>query len=178
MVERTETASRSVASNEQPAAARRVSGTAASHAMPDATVIALKSWQDPQGDVVLLYAERECSVFFPCWLSSGEPADFIGHLSFEHVSAVRSFGREFLPYRLPEHSPHSYILTVSESDMVREHVAYRQQHYPQWPGPRPTHYVVVGHDIYHEILATGWTESTILRQEISDERLYRLLGAA
>jgi hypothetical protein len=145
--------------------------------MPNATIIPLKSWQDPQGDIVLLYAERECSIFFPCWLSQGEPADFIGQLSFEHASAVRSFSREFLPYQLPEHSHHSYILAVPESDMVREHLAYRQHYYPQWPGTRRTHYVVVGHDIYHEILATGYTETTISRQEISDERLYRLLGA-
>src|SRR5437588_8424600 len=101
--------------------------------MTEATVIPLKNWQDPQGDVVLLYAERECSVFFSCWLSPGEPADYIGQLSFEHASAVRSFGREFLPYRLPKHSHHSYILTVPDSDMVREYVAYRKQHYPRSP---------------------------------------------
>ncbi len=147
--------------------------------MTDATVIPLKSWQDPQGDVVLLYSERECSVFFPCWLEAGQSADFIGHLAFEHASAVRSFGREFLPYRLPKHSHHSYILTVPDSDMVREHVAYRQSHYPQWPSlPVPTHFVVVGDDIYHEILATSYTESTIPKQEISDGRLFRLIGAA
>jgi hypothetical protein len=146
--------------------------------MTDATVIPLKSWQDPQGDVVLLYAERECSVFFPCWLSSGEPADYIGHLSFEQASAVRSFEREFLPYRLPVHAHHSYILTIPDSDIVREYAAYRRQHYPQFPTrPSPTHFVVVGHDIYHEILATGYTESTIPREEISDERLFKLVGA-
>jgi len=147
--------------------------------MIDATVIPLKSWQDPVSDVVLLYSERECSVFFPCRLESGEPADYIGHLAFEHASAVRSFGREFLPYRLPKHGRHSYILTVPDSDMVREHVAYRQSHYPQWPSlPTPTHYVVVGHDIYHEVLATSYTESTIPKQEISDGRLFRLIGSA
>jgi hypothetical protein len=146
--------------------------------MTEATVIPLKSWQDPQGDVVLLYSERECSIFFPCWLSSGKPADYIGHLSFEHASAVRSFGREFLPYRLPEHRHRSYILAVPDSDMVREYAAYRRQQYRQFPPrPAPKQFVVVGHDIYHEILAAGFTESTIPRQEISDERLFRLVGA-
>ena len=132
--------------------------------MIDAIVIPLKSWQDPQGDVVLLHSERECSVFFPCWLESAEPADYIGHLAFEHASAVRSFHREFLPYRLPKHHHHSYILTVPDSDIVREHVAYRQTHYPRSPSlPVPTHFVIVGHGIFHE-------------QEISDGRLFGLIG--
>ncbi len=145
--------------------------------MADATIIPLKNWQDPQGDVVLVYAEGECSVFFPCWTAAGERADFVGHLSFEGASAVRSFDREFLPYRLPEHQHHSYILVVSYSDLAREHVAYRNQHYPHSPIQiHLTHYVIIGHDIYHEILATAYTESTIQRHLVSDERLARLLG--
>ena len=147
--------------------------------MTRANVIALKSWKDPQGDVVLVYSERECSVFFPCWLENREPADYIGYLSFEHASAVRSFDREFLPYRLAEHNQHSYILTIPDSDMVREHVAYRKSAYPQWPSrPTPTHFVVVGADVYHEILAASYTESIIPKQEVSDERLFRLLLGA
>jgi hypothetical protein len=150
------------------------------HTKMEAVVIPLKCWQDPQGDIVQLYSEYECSIFFGCWNASSEPADYICRLSFEHAAAVRSFGREFIPYRIPDHSHHSYILRVPDSDMQRDHVAYRQRHYPQWPcnPTEHTHFVVVGHDIYHEVLATGFTETTIPASELTDERLLRLHRSA
>lgn len=142
----------------------------------EATIIPLKSWQDPQGDIVLIYSEHECSIFFGCWVSSGEPADYICQLSFERAAAVRSFDREFIPYRLPEHTFHSYILRVPDSDLQREHIAYRRQHYPHFPydPTEHSHFVVTGHDIYHEILATGFSETTIPASELTDERLLAL----
>src|SRR5689334_11638775 len=103
--------------------------------MSDATVIPLDFWQDPQGDVILVYSEDECSIYFACWSASGIPADFIGHLSFERTAGVRSYGREYLPYRVTlQPKCHSYILQVENSELVREHVAYRHQHYPNFPG--------------------------------------------
>jgi len=146
--------------------------------MTDATVIPLKIWQDPQGEVVLHYSERECSVFFLCWQNSGEPADYIGHLSFDHAHAVRSYSREFLPYRLPAHKHHSYILSISDSELVREHTEYRKSRYPQWPSrTTPIHFVVVGHDIYHEILADGYSATTIKKDELTDSMLIKQLGS-
>lgn len=142
----------------------------------EAPVVPLKSWQDPQGDIVLIYSEHECSVYFGCWIASGEPADYIGHLSFQSASVVRSFDREFIPYHSPEHNFHSYILRISDSDLKREYVAYRQKRYPQF-SCEPTghsHFVVVGHDIYHEILAKGFSETTIPAVELNDERLIAL----
>jgi hypothetical protein len=144
----------------------------------DPTILPLPFWQYPQGDVVLIYSEAECSVYFACWASSGEPADFIGHLAFGHASAVRSFSREFLPYRIPPHSGHSFILQIPDSEFVREHFAYRQKHYPQFPGKEKRHFVVVGHDIYHEILATEFSARTIAKQDVTDSRLIRLMAAS
>lgn len=145
--------------------------------MTDAIVIPLEFWQDPQGDVILIYSEHECSVYLACWKSTGEPADFIGHLSFEHASVVRSFTREFLPYRLPRHDHRSYILRIPESELIHEHVAYRQQRYPHMPTlPTPNHYVVVGHDIYHEILANSLVAGTIPNPNVIDPRLRRLIA--
>jgi hypothetical protein len=142
----------------------------------EATVIPLKSWQDPQGDILLIYSEHECSVFFGCWESSGEPADYICRLSFERASAVRSFRREYIPYRLPEHTAHSYILRVSNSDLHREHIEYRNRRYPNvgYSTSEHSHFVVVGHDIYHEILATQFAETTIRVSSLTDERLLAL----
>ena len=98
--------------------------------MTDAIIIPLAFWQDPQGDVILVYSEHECSVYFACWNGAGEPADFIGRLSFEQASGVRSFRQEHIPYRIPPHSGHSYILQIPDSELVRDHIAYRQRHYP------------------------------------------------
>ena len=144
----------------------------------DTLVLPLPFWQDPQGDVVLIYSEAECSVYLSCWFSSGEPVDFIEHLSFEHASAARCFSREFLPYRIPTHTGHSYILQIPDSEFVREHLAYRQRHYPQFPGKEKRHFVVVGHDIYHEILATEFRAQTIPHREVRDVRLLKLVVAS
>ena len=144
----------------------------------DAAVIPLSCWQDPQGDLVLIYSERECSVFFGCWVSSGEPADYICRLSFERAAAVRSYRREFIPYRVLAPSVHSYILRVGDSDFLREQVAHRRQHYPQSAGPSLQHFVVVSHDVYHEVLALGFTEATIPATDLTDERLLVLHRSA
>ena len=55
--------------------------------MISADIVQLQFWQDPQSDVILIYGECECSVYFRCCKSAGIPADYIGHLSFEGASA-------------------------------------------------------------------------------------------
>jgi len=130
--------------------------------MMEANIIPLEFWKDPQSDVILVYGERECSVYFRRWSSAGVPADYIGELSFEGASAVRSFDREFIPYQTKRHEK-SYILQVPDSDLARNRVEYRKRHYPQYLISGKTHFVVVGHDIYHEILATKFTAATINR---------------
>jgi hypothetical protein len=139
-------------------------------------VVPLNIWQDPQGDVILVYSERECSIYCACWTAAGQAADYIAQLSFEGSRGVRSYGREYLPYEVPKHEFRSWILKIPDSDLIREHVAYREKHYANSSAqpPVPSHYVVVGHDIYHEILANGFAASTILRRDISDPRLLRL----
>jgi hypothetical protein len=148
--------------------------------MSRATVIPLEFWKDPQGDIILIFSERECSIYFNCWSASGEPAEFIGHLSFQHASAVWSFNREFLPYNVPKHEHRSYILTISDSDFIREHFAYREKHYPgsRVDAHNRVHYVLVGPDIYHEILAANFTSSKISKKDVTDTRLRRLITDA
>jgi hypothetical protein len=67
--------------------------------MINANIIPLEFWKDPQSDVIVIFSERECSVYFSCWTSAGEPADFIGKLSFNGAAAVRSLDHEFNPYQ-------------------------------------------------------------------------------
>lgn len=151
----------------------------ADNATIDAVAIPLEFWQDPQGDVILVYSEHECSVYFACWMTAGVPAAFIGHLSFVHACGVRSFRREFSPYQVSNPGK-SEILRVADSELVREHMAYRQRHYSHLP-PRsvvPNHYVVRGHDICHEILADGFTCNRIPNHDVTDLRLVRLITNA
>jgi len=148
-------------------------------AMIDAVAIPLEIWQDPQGDVILIYSEYECSIYFACWAAAGEPANFIGHLSFNRPCSVRGFHREFSPYQVSNPGK-SEILCVPDSELVRQHLAYQQRHYSHLR-PRlvaPNHYVVRGHDIYHEILADGFTCDKVPNQNVTDPRLLRLITNA
>lgn len=146
--------------------------------MKNATVIPLDVWQDPQNDVILIFSEHECSIYFACWRSAGEPANFIGHISFDRVRGVRSYPREYTPYQISEPIPHSYILQIRDSELVREHIEFRERHYPNSAlnVEIPTHYVVLGHDVYHEILASSFKLDTILNESVKDPRLLRLIG--
>ena len=143
----------------------------------NAAAVPLSCWQDPQGDSVLIYSERECAIFFGCWVSAGEPADYICRLSFERAAAVRSFRREFLPYRVPVLPPFAHPacrrLRLSSRAGCLSAAAL-----PAVCGPALQHFVVVGHDIYHEVLAASFTEATIPAADLTDERLLVLHRSA
>ncbi len=144
--------------------------------MKNAKIVPLESWQDPQSDVILVYGERECSVYFRCWESAGVPAEYIGNLSFHGASAIRSYPREFQPYQTATQGQRSWILQVEDSDLAQEYVAYQKRHYPQYEIKEKTHYVVVGHDIYHEILATSFTAGRIPKTQLTEARLLKLIA--
>ena len=137
----------------------------------------LTYWQDPQGDVLLFYSERDCNVYFGCWLQSGEPADFACKLTFYDTGAIRSYPREFLPYQIKNHEYHSKILLVEDSDMLKEYKLYRTHQYPNDKRPlkQLLHFIVVGHDIYHEILPEKYEEQKVMIHEITDDRVRNLI---
>ena len=151
--------------------------------------ILLNVWKDPQGDVILVYSEHECSVYFGCWLDGGKPADYICQLSFfllvvgsamPGALAVRSFPGEFLPYEIVEGRSHSDIYEIEDSPWLAERAAYSrrmsEEVYKTPPLPFATrHLVAKGHDIYHEILADGFREEKVERRAITDKRLLALL---
>ena len=148
--------------------------------MIKAESIPLEVWQDPQSDVILVYSLSECSVYFLCWESGGVPADYLGHLSFQYASLVRSFRREFSPYQAAE-LHRSDVLRVLDSDLARDVVKYQESHYPRMPQRTKTHqplFVVRGHDIYHEILADSFTASKIPKNQVTDPRLLNLIANA
>lgn len=141
----------------------------------------LTYWQDPQGDVLLFYSERECNIYFGCWVSAGEPADYACKLKFYNTKAIRSYPREFLPYQKKNNNRyHSEIHLVENSDMLEEYRQYRKKNYPN--DKRSTenlsHFVIVGHDIYHEILAEKYEEQKIMINETTDARIRKLIENA
>lgn len=130
-----------------------------------AVSIPLKVWQDPQGDVVLHASRDECVIYFACWASSGEPADYICRLGFSHAWAVRGYCSESPPYERSD-GGRSSVLEVKNSAWLREASAERQKNYPrwrEWDVRTYHHYVVTGHDNYFEIIAAGFAEQTLSR---------------
>jgi hypothetical protein len=81
-------------------------------------------------------------------------------------------------YRFPR--VHRSLLCLFDSGLIQEHIMYRKRHYPTFVGDtsRLRLYVVSGHDFYHDILATGFTEATIPQSQITDERRLQLIRNA
>lgn len=148
--------------------------------MGDAVEIPLRYWADPQGDSVVVYSSQECHVFRGCWTSPGEPADYISCLTFHGVKGVRCFPREFSPYTTVERTYPSSLLSLADSDMLVEYRAFLVNHYPHRSVDTSNlrHFVIDGHDFYHEILAVGFTEQVIYARDITEPRLRRLLEEA
>jgi len=146
----------------------------------DVAIIPLQHWPNPQGDVLLSYSERVCSLHYACWVAPGDPADFVCRLSFSGATLVRAFGREYIPYRVPEHTCRGYLLHIRDSDFATEHAAYRRRHYPHFPpdSTARSHYVFQGHDLYYEFFASSFTEAMIPQSAITDERLLELIHNA
>jgi hypothetical protein len=64
--------------------------------MINAQVVPLEFCRDPQSDVILIYGERECSVYFRCWASAGIPAEYIGHLCSRALRRSVAFLASFI----------------------------------------------------------------------------------
>ena len=128
-------------------------------------------WQDPLGDVVLRYSLEECFIYFGCWISPGEPADYLGKLTFHDAWAVRGFHFEFLPYEVEELNYHSKILVVKDSQWLMQLSERRLSLYPEWKNwdkREYRHYVVSGHDNYYDIIATRFDEQIVPEGEAGE----------
>jgi hypothetical protein len=140
--------------------------------------IPLKVWQDPQGDVVLHVSCKDCTVYFGCWMASGEPAEHLCKLTFEHAWATRSFSSEFTPYKTNS-AERSCIYEIENSTWLNDLSAERLENYPRWrEWDKDTyhHYMVIGHDNYIEIIAASFTESMLSYNEAGELR--RLIDEA
>ena len=82
----------------------------------------------------------------------------------------------FFPIKTTMHGQKSYILQITDSDLARDYADYRKLHYPKSPIQEKIHFVVVGHDIYHEILATSFTAIAIPKLRVTDARLLSLIA--
>src|SRR6185312_16667593 len=91
-----------------------------------ATAVPLELWKDPQGDIILVYSERECSIYFGCWEEPGNPADYICRLKFQRALGVRSYPHEYHPFSLVGQKTCSDIYEVTDSKWHAERAAYWQ----------------------------------------------------
>jgi hypothetical protein len=135
-----------------------------------AVPVPLKVWQDPQGDVVLHSSRGECNIYFGCWESAGEPADYICKLIFNHAWAVRGGSSEYLPYEHKEHH-RTCIYEIVDSEWLRQKSERRSKSYPdwkKWDGKVYRHYLVGGHDNDYEIIAASFEEQVISRSEAGE----------
>lgn len=141
--------------------------------------IPLKVWQDPQGDVVLHNSRTECFIHFGCWISNIEPADYICKLIFHNVSAVRGFRFEYTPHESKEFKYHSSISVIENSRWLEQLNEQRLKHHPEWEKldeKKYKHFVVSGHDNYYDIIASGFDEEIISRNDAGE--LKRLIDEA
>lgn len=140
--------------------------------------IPLKVWQDPQGGVVLHVSHKDCDIYVGCWIASGEPADYLGKLTFKHAWASRCLSSEIMPYEIHS-AERSCIYEIENSQWLNAVSAERLKNYPRWRDWDKNiyrHYVVKGHDNYVEIIAASFYESTLPYNEAGELR--RLIGEA
>ncbi len=129
-----------------------------------AKAIKLQRWQSPVEDVLLLFSERICIVYFFVRDDSGNGIDesCIGKLEFHGAHAVRSSRTEVLPYYDHDHVYHSSILEVFDSKWREEALAgVYSEKLAASILKTLRHFIVAGHDIYHEIAAESYVEQYI-----------------
>ena len=143
-----------------------------------AIAIPLKVWKDPQGDVILHYSCESCVIYFGCWITNIEPANYLCKLTFHRAWAVRGYLREE-DYNVKEHDYRSYVYRVENSEWLHHEENRRSIASPdrkQWDTNTYNHYVVPGHDNHYDIIAADFTETTIPFESAGD--LLRVIDGA
>jgi hypothetical protein len=144
------------------------------NSQPHAQALPLKEWQDPVEDVVLLFSECRCSVYFRVGDSPK-----VGMLTFSGVWAVRSVRSEVSPHLDTKHNLSSYLLQVFNSVWPREvEGAFYTPDSKQRLHSEAKHFIVKGHDIYHEILCRSYTEDYLDPSDTGHAAAMGLLTAA
>jgi hypothetical protein len=141
---------------------------------PHAKAIPLREWQDPVEDVAILLSERRCTVYF----SVGE-SEKIGRLSFEGVWATRSVRTEVAPFDDTASGYSSYIIEVFDSSWPAEveHGFYTESARARLYN-ESRHFLVKGHDVYHEVLCRGYVEAYLSPGELSFPYAKQCLASA
>jgi hypothetical protein len=133
--------------------------------------IPLNVWQDPQGDVVARYSLEECHIYFGCWEAAGRPAKYCCELTFHDACAVRGVRLGGAPYKINPPYLRSSILMVEASQWLQEVIALQLEYYPESKSRDRSeylHYAVSGHDIYYDIIATGFDERIVPEAEAGE----------
>jgi hypothetical protein len=138
---------------------------------PFAKAIPLQQWQDPVEDIAVVFSEGACNIYF--FVGDSE---LIGKLSFDCAVTCRSVCTEVAPYQDRESSLSSYILEIFHSPWPAEveFGFYTEQARVRIHEKR--HFLVKGHDVYHEILCRGFSESYLSTQDSEYSFAQKVLG--
>lgn len=125
--------------------------------------ISLEVWQDPQGEVVLHSSDRKTCIYFGCWDEKGDPAGYLAKIIFEHCCATKFVHSSYPPYEVTGERSRSAILNVFDSQWLRALVERKKELHPNLINPQEAyngklykHFVVLGHDVYVDVIATGF----------------------
>jgi hypothetical protein len=136
-----------------------------------AKAIELEQWQDPVEDVAAVFSEEVCNVYFFV-----RDSELIGKLSFDRATAFRSVRTEVAPHMDSESKFSSYILEVFHSPRPGdiEFGFYTEQAREFLRKKR--HFLVKGHDIYHEVLCLDFSESYLSKEDDEYSYAQKVLG--
>lgn len=139
---------------------------------PSARAIALSQWQDPVNDVAVVFSEGTCCVYFFV-----RDSELLGKLSFDGVWAIRGVRTEIAPYMDRESHLGSHILEVFDSLWPSEiECGFYGEQSKKRLHKESRHFLVKGHDIYHEILCTDYSEQYLSKTDEEYPFALRVLG--
>ncbi len=108
---------------------------------------------------------------FGCWNEDSTPADYIGQITFNNCWTTNFTHAEFIEY-VYGHTHHSYILSVLDSHWLNSLVMKNKRLYPNSileSGYKDyKHIVVIGHDVYVEVIAKDFTLKKLNREQAGE----------
>lgn len=130
------------------------------------TPIALDVWKDPQNYIITQNVRDEAWIYFRCWETAGEEAEYIGCLHFVGVWYMDSnrFSNSRGYPNVMETDLRSYYLVIDNSSLLKALANQRSKHDLGWENydhRRYKHYVVDSHDFYINIVASRVTFSIV-----------------
>jgi hypothetical protein len=138
---------------------------------PFARAIPLQQWQDHVENIAVVFSDAACSIYFFV-----RDSELIGKLSFDCAVACRSVCTEVAPYEARESSLSSYILEICHSPWPAEIEFGFYTEQARVRNSEKRHFLVKGHDVYHEVLCREFSELYLSTQDSEYSFAQKVLG--